>query len=264
VADQPLFSIISIAYQDLDGLRGTIDSVRRQTFGDYEHIVVDGGSTDGTAEWLGREFAGGWVSERDRGRYDAMNKGARMARGEYLWFLHAGDRLGDDRVLERVATVVADRPDWAYGLARVVFPDGRLQGTLGFVPFRAFDFVVVGRPLPHQATVVRRELFHRIGGYDESVPVAADQLFMLMSLDISEPRAIPDFLCDFDATGISAGRPWLVDYIDGLRNRRRTRAPVTAFRWLDDALAFGFAVVRQLARRTRRALSRPAATVVAG
>jgi glycosyltransferase involved in cell wall biosynthesis len=255
VADPPLFSIISIAYQDLDGLRGTVDSVRRQTSADYEHIVVDGGSTDGTAEWLEQEFTGRWVSERDRGRYDAMNKGAGMARGEYLWFLHAGDRLGDDRVLERVTTALADRPDWAYGLARVVFPDGRLQGTLGFVPFRAFDFVILGRPLPHQATVVRRELFDRIGGYDETVTVAADQLFMLQCLDVAEPRALPDFLCDFDATGISAGRPWLVQYQDSRRNRRRMRAPVTPARALDEALALGYAAVRQVARLVRRVLS---------
>lgn len=258
MGEAPLFSIITITYENLDGLRGTVESVRRQSCGDYEHIVVDGGSSDGTTQWLEREFRGAWVSERDGGRYDAMNKGARMASGEYLWFLHAGDRLGDGSVLERVATALADRPEWAYGLARVVDPEGRLAGTLGFVPFNAFNFAVLGRPLPHQATVVRRELFWGIGGYDEGVPVAADQLFMLKCLDVAPPRVIPDFLCDFDSTGISAGRRWWVDYLDAERNRRRMSRPITGSRALDTLLSFSYAVVRQLARLGRRLLSRPA------
>jgi glycosyltransferase involved in cell wall biosynthesis len=255
MADVPLYSIVTITYENLPGLVETVESVRRQSFRDFEHIVVDGDSSDGTAEWLRHNFSGEWVSEPDDGRYPAMNKGARMSHGEYLWFLHAGDVLGDPDVLARVAVALAERPEWAYGLARVVNPDKSLKGTLGFVPFSRFDFTVLGRPLPHQATVIRRSLFEQLGGYDETVPVAADQLLMLQALGVASPVALPDFLCDFDATGISADRPWWADFRDAERNRRQTAHPVTRWRALDTLLALSFAIVRQVARLGRRILS---------
>ena len=251
----PLVSIVTITYQNLHGLRETVGSVRTQTFRGFEHIVVDGGSTDGTPDWLREHFDGDWVSEPDRGRYHAMNKGAARSSGDYLWFLHAGDVLGDCGVLARVAEVLEGRPEWAYGLARVVGPGRELQGTLGFVPFSLFNFAVLGRPLPHQATVMTRDLFDKLGGYDESVPVAADQLMMLRAAELAPPRPIPDFLCDFDSTGISAGRHWWVDFWEAEKNRRQTSSPVTRSRGLDTVLALSYAIVRQLARVARRRLS---------
>ena len=255
-----LFSIVTITYQNLHGLQETVESVRCQTFRDFEHIVVDGGSTDGTREWLEREFDGVWVSERDRGRYHAMNKGAGRSTGEYLWFLHAGDTFGDRSVLDRMAKALASRPEWAYGLARVVDPDKTLRGTLGFAPFSLFTFAILNHALPHQATVVRRELFHRLGGYDESVPVAADQLLMLQAAAVEPPVALADFLCDFDSTGISANRSWWVDYWEAEKNRRRIARPVTRSKALDTIIALSYAIVRQLVRRGRQALSPKGAT----
>ncbi len=252
---RPLFSIVTITFENLHGLTETVQSVRSQKFRDFEHIVVDGGSRDGTPEWLDRHFSGTWVSEPDQGRYDAMNKGARMACGEYLWFLHAGDVLGDAGVLTRVADAVEGRPEWVYGLARVVNPDKSLKGTLGFVPFSLFNFAILGRPLPHQATVIKRSLFEELGGYDLGIPVAADQLFMIRAVNVAPPLAIPDFLCDFDATGISAGRPWWVEFWDAEKNRRQLERPVTRSRLLDTVLALSYAVVRQVARTGRRVLS---------
>ncbi|MEA3214018.1 MAG: hypothetical protein QOJ19_174, partial [Acidimicrobiia bacterium] len=201
--DAPLFSIVTITYENLQGLEETVESVRCQSFRSFEQVVVDGGSTDGTALWLERNFDGTWVSEPDGGRYDAMNKGAKMCNGHYLWFLHAGDRLGDFSVLDRVsAAIEKNQPEWLYGLARVIKPDGSLQGTLGFVPFSMFNFALLGRALPHQAMAFRREFFHTLGGYDMRVKVAADQLLMLQAAGVSAPLALPDFLCDFDSTGI--------------------------------------------------------------
>lgn len=255
---RPLFSIVSITYQNLEGLKETVDSVRSQTWTDYEHIVVDGGSDDGTGPWLAAHFAGTWVSEPDGGRYPAMNKGARMATGTYVWFLHAGDTFGDPGVLGRVARAFEDRPDWGYGLARVVNPAKELVGTLGFVPFTMFNFSVLGHPLPHQATVMKRDLLERLGGYDETVPVAADQLLLLRAAHTSPPRALADFLCDFDSTGISAGRRWWIDYWEAERNRRQLDHPVTRWRALDTVLSFSYATVRQVTRASRALLSRSA------
>jgi glycosyltransferase involved in cell wall biosynthesis len=262
---EPLFSIISIAYQNRAGLEATCASVAAQTFTDYEHLVVDGGSSDGSKEWLAEHFRGRWVSERDGGRYDAMNKGAGWATGRYLWFLHSGDLLSDPRVLERVAAAIAaradDPPEWLYGLARVVDPDGTLQGTLGYAPFTMFNFAILQRPLPHQATAISRELFTRLGGYDERFPVSADQVLLMGAANSSPPLAMADFLCDFDSTGISANRPWREDWADDKAILGLLDHPVTRSARMDLTLTFAYSAARHLARTARdRMVSRRASS----
>jgi phosphatidylserine/phosphatidylglycerophosphate/cardiolipin synthase-like enzyme len=118
-----------------------------------------------------------------------------------------------------------------------------------------FNFALLGRALPHQAMAFRREFFHTLGGYDMRVKVAADQLLMLQAAGVSAPLALPDFLCDFDSTGISAGRRWWVDYLDAEKNRRQMDRPVTGRRSVDTAVSLTYAIVRQIARFSRNALS---------
>lgn len=266
--ETPLFSVVTITFQNLEGLQHTVESVQSQSFCGVEHIVIDGGSSDGSGDWLAANFDGIWVSEPDNGRYDAMNKGARMARGEYLWFMHAGDIFGDSSVLSRVATAIecgdqarsGARPEWLYGLARVVSPDKTLQSTLGVVPFRMFNFAILQRPMPHQATAIQRDLFCRLGGYDEDFGIAADQLLMLRAAAVSPPMPLADFLCDFDSTGISANRPWWDLYRDNKRMLRHLEEPVTRWRATDNFLSFGFALTRRLAQSLRALALRPRAT----
>jgi glycosyltransferase involved in cell wall biosynthesis len=252
----PLFSIVTISFQDLDGLRGTVASVKAQSFRDYEHIVIDGGSSDGSPEWLDANFDQTWVSEPDAGRYHAMNKGARMSSGEYLWFMHAGDVFGDVAVLSRVASAIEDWPEggpaWLYGLGRLVDPDKRLTGVLGFVPFSMFNFAILQRHLPHQASAIKRDLFWRLGGYDENIPVAADQLLLLRAANCAPPMALADFLCNSDSTGISAGRPWWVTYREAATNLRQAGVPVTRWRLLDQVLVISYAVFRGIGVSMRR------------
>ncbi|MDV7391601.1 glycosyltransferase, partial [Arthrospira platensis SPKY1] len=102
--EKPSVSIITVVYNACDLLQGTMASVFEQSWPHIEYIVVDGGSTDGTTELI-RAQAGRisrWVSEPDKGLYDAMNKGLRMATGDFVWFLNAGDRLFTPDTVERV------------------------------------------------------------------------------------------------------------------------------------------------------------------
>jgi len=114
------FSIITITYNNLDGLIETHRSVLRQQDSDYEWIVIDGGSTDNTKDYLdglGQPNIT-WVSEKDKGIYDAMNKGAARANGQYLLFLNAGDTLVNSSTLKLIKDSVfsrATRPEFIYG-----------------------------------------------------------------------------------------------------------------------------------------------------
>ena len=98
------YSIITINYNNADGLRRTIESVVSQTYADYEYLIIDGGSTDGSVNAI-KEYEDKisyWVSEKDGGIYNAMNKGVKVAHGEYLIFMDSGDVFYNDRVLENI------------------------------------------------------------------------------------------------------------------------------------------------------------------
>ena len=88
-------SVITVNYNNLKGLERTISSVLSQSFSDFEYIIVDGGSTDGSKEYIEskQEYINQWVSEKDHGVYNAMNKAIRMAQGEYCIFMNSGDHF---------------------------------------------------------------------------------------------------------------------------------------------------------------------------
>lgn len=88
-------SVITVNYNNLKGLERTISSVLLQSFSDFEYIIVDGGSSDGSKEYIEskQEYINQWVSEKDHGVYNAMNKAIRMAQGEYCIFMNSGDHF---------------------------------------------------------------------------------------------------------------------------------------------------------------------------
>ena len=103
-------SIITVNLNNRDGLQKTIDSVVSQTFKDYEWIVIDGGSTDGSKELI-EQYADhftDWVSEPDKGIYNAMNKGIGMASGEYIQFLNSGDSLVSGHVVDQMSEALVN------------------------------------------------------------------------------------------------------------------------------------------------------------
>jgi glycosyltransferase involved in cell wall biosynthesis len=101
-------SIVTINYNNIGGLKRTVESVINQSWKEFEYIVIDGGSTDGSAEYISemKSHFAYWVCEPDKGVYNAMNKGLNVASGEYIFILNSGDCLIDIRVLENVSTEI--------------------------------------------------------------------------------------------------------------------------------------------------------------
>lgn len=130
---QPVFSIITITYNASRWLEQTILGVLSQSYPNIEYIVIDGGSTDGTVDII-KQYASGisyWVSEPDKGIYDAMNKGLQKATGDYVWFINAGDSLFTSDIVQRVASLVQKKkvvPDIIYGETVIVDEEGKSLG----------------------------------------------------------------------------------------------------------------------------------------
>jgi glycosyltransferase involved in cell wall biosynthesis len=168
----PLFSVIVACKNPGPRLPAALASVWTQRPSQTELIVIDGGSTDGTRAWLEaqRSQLAAFVSEPDGGVYDAMNKGVALARGEWVYFLGADDRLTGDIVLSETANWMK-KTSAGVVAGEAAFDDGRLYRLRSRVNAIARNFV------HHQATFYRRSLFEENGGFDTSLAVMADYEF---------------------------------------------------------------------------------------
>ncbi|WEK19178.1 MAG: glycosyltransferase family 2 protein [Candidatus Pedobacter colombiensis] len=200
----PKISIISVNYNNQEGLARTIDSVTGQTYEHTEYIIVDGGSTDGSKEVIleHEPRISHWVSEPDRGVFHAMNKGIELATGEYLLFINSGDFLIDDRVLEDIVAQGLNA-DLVYGNIRLLNGsdqrDWRPERELSFKTF--YD-----RSIPHQSTLIKRTLFSQIGCYTEQYQIVSDWEFFLLAICKYQCTYvyIDRFIAGFTEDGISS------------------------------------------------------------
>ena len=159
---QPLFSIITITYNAATTLPPTLRSVEQQTYTNYEYIVVDGASTDATLALVEASSLDARVlSEPDKGLYDAMNKGVKMAVGEYLIFLNAGDAFHAPDTLQRVADIIgADRPGVVYGETAIVDAERKfiMMRRLRAPETLTWRSFAQGMLVCHQAFIARRDI----------------------------------------------------------------------------------------------------------
>lgn len=212
-------SIISICYNDKLGFEKTAKSILSQTsLDDVEWVIIDGGSTDGSAEFINEivntqaestRTAGlivYHVSEKDKGIYNAMNKGIRHANGDYLFFLNAGDCLYDEKVLEKVSPLLSDKDIYVGDIANDI--NGELE--LVEFPRNLTSQVVldqlVFKLIPHQASFIKRNLFYKYGMYREDLRIASDWYFFYNALVLHSAtiETVPLSISIFDMTGISS------------------------------------------------------------
>ena len=192
---EPLFSIVTVTKDNLPGLRVTAASIAAQSFRDFEWLVIDGASADGTADVLATLHCR-FVSEPDSGIYHAMNKGLALATGRYLLFLNAGDALADADILATIARVAAwHDPDFIYGDA--------LETSGLYKKARSHKRLLLGMFTHHQAMFYRREKIGTLR-YDDSYRIAADYGFTAAFLHSNlNAHYIPCAICLFENGGVS-------------------------------------------------------------
>lgn len=173
-------SIITVCFNESSRIERTLASVASQTFRDFEWILIDGGSSDGTLEKLQRyrDHFAVFISEKDAGIYNAMNKGIALAQGEYLLFLNGGDYLSDNETLSRIFSNRLDA-DFVYGDITVI-GDNRSERLV--MPAEISAEFLYRKTIPHQSTLTRKTLFDRAGSYDERYAIVADYEFILRCL----------------------------------------------------------------------------------
>lgn len=176
----PKLSIITINYNNLDGLKRTVESVVNQTWQEFEYIIIDGGSTDGSAEYIASqsENIDYWVSEPDKGIYNAMNKGIAKATGEYLLFLNSGDHFFNDIILEQNHKFLVEKDLVYFNLNFVDKPNSRIGKYPEQLSFSHFMYDT----LPHPATFMKSSLFDIVGLFDESLKIVSDWKFFILAL----------------------------------------------------------------------------------
>ena len=199
------FSIITINLNNRDGLIKTIESVLSQTYDDYEYIIIDGSSTDGSLDVIKErhDHITYWISEKDAGLYDAMNKGIAQASGKYCLFLNSGDYLAQNDVLQKVAeTKLMD--DIVYG--DILYAKDRIIVASKVNPDKLSSLFLMTSCIDHQVQFIKRELFDKYGNYSLKFKIASDnEFFVKLYLNTKlTTKHLPIVITVFDISGISA------------------------------------------------------------
>lgn len=198
-------SVITVNYNDKVGLKKTIESVINQTFQDFEFIVVDGGSTDGGKEIIEeyKEKIDYWFSEPDNGIYSAMNKGIKVAKGEFIIFMNSGDIFCNKEVLDKVKSNLVDEFDIYYGDYNRVKTNSIRKKT--YPEKLSFSFFYTCS-LSHQSTFIRRRLFDDVFLYNEDYKIASDWEFFIYAICYKNIpyKYLNTPISNFDFTGISS------------------------------------------------------------
>ncbi len=199
-----LISIITINLNNLNGLRKTVESVSLQDYPKIEYLIIDGGSSDGSVDFIqcNKHKFDYYISEKDNGIYDAMNKGILRAKGEYLLFLNSGDFLYCNQAVSKLIARNID-DDLVYGKIGM-YKNSSLEvkeypSKLSMAYFQ-YD------TLPHQATLIKKKLFLKFGYYNTSYQIVSDWIFfwdVIIKGKVSY-RYVDELISIFDLSGISS------------------------------------------------------------
>lgn len=212
----PFFSIITVCYNAADTIEKTIQSVLNQTCKDFEYIVIDGASTDGTVDivYSYNKQLSYFVSEPDKGIYDAMNKGIRASKGTYIAFMNANDWYETDALEIIMQRAKCGMPEILYGLVRQ-YDNGVHKGYIGtsgsFDP-EELHFVNL---YCHQGLFIKKTLFEQLGVYDTTYRILADYEWILNAHDMDiNPVIVQQIVANYAMGGISSSQVSLEERYD--------------------------------------------------
>jgi len=166
----PLISIITVVYNGEKYLEGTIKSVINQTYPNIEHIIIDGGSTDRTLDIIKKyeDYIDYWVSEKDNGIYDAMNKGLKLSFGRYISILNSDDFYKKDAIKKSIEAILENKVD--YSIANVRFSDNSIVKPIFPLECKIYQEM----PYPHVSAVISNKVYKEVGLFDEKFKIAGD------------------------------------------------------------------------------------------
>lgn len=201
-----LFSVITINFNNKKGLINTLQSIGNQDFTNFEHIIIDGNSNDGSLEVLNNLNQDNviWISENDRGIYHAMNKGILMSKGKYLIFINSGDIFSNNNCLDLINE---KKHDFDIVYSNIIIQNVTTSTLVKYQDYISTKLLLTSG-IPHPGTAIKRELFNLVGLYKENYNVISDWIFFFTAFvkhnasfnHISEPLVI------FDAGGISSNK----------------------------------------------------------
>ena len=202
-------SIVTINYNNLEGLRKTIDSVLSQTWHDFEWIIIDGGSTDGSKKLIedtvNKLAASGfnplsyWCSESDKGIYNALNKGIAHCHGTYINCMNSGDEFYDNQTLEKLFST-SHNSDIIFGNS---FHYSKENAFISHYPESVDLYFLYHSNICHQAMFVKTELL-KASPFDEQYRICADYAKWLeLMIQGCSFKYVPNMICRFDMTGMS-------------------------------------------------------------
>jgi glycosyltransferase involved in cell wall biosynthesis len=198
-----LFSIVTINYNNSIGLKKTIDSVIGQTYKDFEYIIIDGVSTDESLTIIesNKDKITTSISEVDKGVYDAMNKGWKLASGKYVLFLNSGDIFSNNYVLENASILIDLSMDIVYGCHLWGGKNGERWNPKKDFKFRE---ILNHTPISHQATFIKKSQLEKVGGFNIKYKIIADWGVLVDSmLSHARLQKISLDICIAEIAGIS-------------------------------------------------------------
>ncbi len=257
----PTVTIVTPAFNAAATIRDTLAAVRAQGDAVSEHVVVDGGSTDGTVDILRAAEGIRWISEPDRGLAHAMNKGIAMARGDVIGELNADD-VYEPGAVQAVREALAAAPDarWATGYCRIIDGEGReirprvtayknaLLRRYSLALYLTHNFISA------PATFFRRDLLQAIGGFDERYRISVDYDLQLRIARRHDPLVLRRYLASFrmaeGALSMSGFRTQFREHAEQARRHGDGHRAAVA---VNQALSLGIVAAYEAMRRVREA-----------
>ncbi len=200
-----IISIITVCYNEEKKIKATCESIAKQTYKDFEWIIIDGKSTDKTLSIIKeyKKYTTSITSEKDTGIYNAMNKGILKSKGEYLLFLNGGDYLKDKNVLRKVSDFIQkDKKKNEIYYGDLVYDN---EEVVDYGEAKLSKKFFINKTISHQATFIKKNLFKKFGGYDEKYKIVSDYEFWIKTIVKGRVKVkyLPVIVSVFDLNGMS-------------------------------------------------------------